>query len=387
VPVERLDRDGPVAPNASLLMPTRLLPFSFEGLPHLPAAALARGRLLARAVAGRGHAATGEAPHSWTAAVRGVGRLTVRLAAVDLVPWEAGETAGSGATRCRLALVRDGLRARLSMDPFFALALVRGVLGAPAPTVVRPLAGFERGVLGALVASALAGSGSGVTVAWEDVAMSGESVALNLIVKAWELTSPVRVDLPLPWLLDTRGALDEATASLLETQLTIELGRTELDREPWAGAEAGDAVLFAGLSPPAPDAAWPCWLRVGAQVAPGEVTADGKVRCRGPFTPNSEAAMNDDDHDDPGTAGAPARTPVAASAVLAEAPVEIVAEISRIAVRGDELLGLTRGAVLALGPRRPDVVSLRVGGREWARGELVTIDDQLGVRITELRRR
>jgi len=75
------------------------------------------------------------------------------------------------------------------------------------------------------------------------------------------------------------------------------------------------------------------------------------------------------------------------AALLAEAQVEIVAELGRIVVRGDELLGLTRGGILALGPRRPDVVSLRVGGREWARGELVTIEDQLGVRITELRPR
>ena len=69
--------------------------------------------------------------------------------------------------------------------------------------------------------------------------------------------------------------------------------------------------------------------------------------------------------------------------VLAAAPVEVVAELGRIVLRGDEILGLERGTVLPLGHqgRRIDLV---VGGRPWARGELVNIDGELGVRITEL---
>jgi flagellar motor switch/type III secretory pathway protein FliN len=77
-------------------------------------------------------------------------------------------------------------------------------------------------------------------------------------------------------------------------------------------------------------------------------------------------------------------SPQPGAAVLAEAPVEVVAELGRISLRGDELLGLIRGSVLSIGPRRPEVVTLRVAGRPWATGELVTLDDQLGVRILEL---
>jgi len=69
---------------------------------------------------------------------------------------------------------------------------------------------------------------------------------------------------------------------------------------------------------------------------------------------------------------------------VAGAPVEIVAELGRLTVRGDELAGLLEGCVLSLGPRRPAAVRLCVGGRLWALGELVAIDDELGVRITEL---
>ena len=70
--------------------------------------------------------------------------------------------------------------------------------------------------------------------------------------------------------------------------------------------------------------------------------------------------------------------------VLATAPVEVVAEIGRFTLRGDELAGLLAGGVLSLGPRRTDAIQLRVGGQPWAVGELVSVGDELGVRLLRL---
>jgi flagellar motor switch/type III secretory pathway protein FliN len=81
---------------------------------------------------------------------------------------------------------------------------------------------------------------------------------------------------------------------------------------------------------------------------------------------------------------APQKDAERAARLLAAAPVEIVAEIGRVTLRGDELLGMLRGSVVSIGPRRPDLVTLRVGGRAWARGELCNLDGALGVRLTEL---
>ena len=72
-----------------------------------------------------------------------------------------------------------------------------------------------------------------------------------------------------------------------------------------------------------------------------------------------------------------------ATTVLAAASIEVVAELGRITLRGDELLGLAPGAVLAMGLGRTDV-SLRVGGEVWADGEIVDIDGELGVRVTRV---
>jgi flagellar motor switch/type III secretory pathway protein FliN len=70
--------------------------------------------------------------------------------------------------------------------------------------------------------------------------------------------------------------------------------------------------------------------------------------------------------------------------VLASAPIEVVAEIGRVEIRADELLGLRPGAVLTIGALGPSSVDLTAGGRLWARGELVNVDGQLGVRLNEL---
>ena len=73
-------------------------------------------------------------------------------------------------------------------------------------------------------------------------------------------------------------------------------------------------------------------------------------------------------------------------AVLAAAPVEVVAEVGRLVLRGDELAGLGPGTVLTVGRMGASPVALRVGGEVWAEGELVDVEGELGVRVTTLRR-
>jgi len=75
-----------------------------------------------------------------------------------------------------------------------------------------------------------------------------------------------------------------------------------------------------------------------------------------------------------------------ATTVLAAASIEVVAELGRVSLRGDELLGLAPGAVLAMGMGRTGIY-LRVSGEVWAEGEIVDIDGELGVRVTRLANR
>ena len=77
---------------------------------------------------------------------------------------------------------------------------------------------------------------------------------------------------------------------------------------------------------------------------------------------------------------------VDAAAVLAAAPIEVVAELGRFVLRGEEIAGLGPGAVLTLGRAGASPVALRVGDEIWAEGELVDVDGELGVRVTTARR-
>jgi flagellar motor switch/type III secretory pathway protein FliN len=73
-----------------------------------------------------------------------------------------------------------------------------------------------------------------------------------------------------------------------------------------------------------------------------------------------------------------------ATAALAAAPIEVTAELARLTLRGEELLGLAPGVVLTVGAERVRAVVLRAGGEIWAEGELVDVEGELGVRVTRL---
>src|SRR5262249_34688995 len=145
-------------------------------------------------------------------------------------------------------------------------------------------------------------------------------------------------------------------------------------------AGVGDAVVFDDARPSAfaPDVPWKGRLRIGGHFAEIAIEVGGKLSLAGGFSPlqQGEGGMS--------VSGSDSATDV--TAVLAAASIEVVAELGRVSLRGEEVLGLAPGAVLALGARR-DRVSLRVGGEVWADGEIVDVDGELGVRVTRLTNR
>jgi flagellar motor switch protein FliN len=353
----------------------QLQPFAFEGLPNLPASAVGRSRSAARAVASFSRLRNVSA--------RGIGKVVLGLERIDPSPWR-GEAAGA-LPESAFSLVRDdNTWACLTVERFFALALVRAALGAPSPPVLRPLSPAERGVLGAMVATVLHASGSGrVRLSLERARRpERDFVGLNLSIRTASLNGVALLEVPVGWLPSVAATLPDEAAFLLETEMRIELGRVSLPAAAWATAEVGDAVVFEGVSSPKDDSPWSCELAIGAHRAPAQLSPGGDLRLDKAFTPGAEpweAAVSAGDKG----GGEPAPNQ---AALLASAPVEVVAEIGRVPMRGDEVMGLASGTVVALGERRRDLVTLRVGGRPWARGELVNVDDQLGVRITELLR-
>ena len=87
-----------------------------------------------------------------------------------------------------------------------------------------------------------------------------------------------------------------------------------------------------------------------------------------------------------GPVPAAAPHPVSAEelARLHDVPVELAVEIGRTRMTIGDALALGIGSVVTVGRLAGDPVDLLVNGRVIARGEVVAIEEELGLRITEI---
>jgi flagellar motor switch protein FliN len=69
---------------------------------------------------------------------------------------------------------------------------------------------------------------------------------------------------------------------------------------------------------------------------------------------------------------------------LRDVPVDVVVEIGRTRMRIGEALKLTPGSVIGLNRLAGDPVNRLVNGKPIARGEVVVVDEEFGLRVTEV---
>ena len=69
---------------------------------------------------------------------------------------------------------------------------------------------------------------------------------------------------------------------------------------------------------------------------------------------------------------------------LHDVPVELTVEIGRTRMTIGETLGLGPGAIVSLNRLAGEPVDLLVNGTPIARGEVVVIDEEFGLRVTEV---
>ena len=82
----------------------------------------------------------------------------------------------------------------------------------------------------------------------------------------------------------------------------------------------------------------------------------------------------------------PSQGPVADGdlALVLEVPVELAVEIGRTTMTVRETLAIAPGSIIALDRMAGEPVDLLVNGRQIARGEVVAIDEEFGLRVTEV---
>lgn len=71
-------------------------------------------------------------------------------------------------------------------------------------------------------------------------------------------------------------------------------------------------------------------------------------------------------------------------AFLQEIPIELVVELGRTRLTVRELAQLGRDDVIELDRSASQPLDILVGGKVFARGELVVVDDRVALRVTEL---
>jgi flagellar motor switch protein FliN/FliY len=70
---------------------------------------------------------------------------------------------------------------------------------------------------------------------------------------------------------------------------------------------------------------------------------------------------------------------------LGEIPVEVEVELDRRTMTAREVLALEEGSVIGTGRSAGENIDLYVGGVLFGSGEIVVIENTLGVRITDFR--
>src|SRR5215831_7318944 len=83
--------------------------------------------------------------------------------------------------------------------------------------------------------------------------------------------------------------------------------------------------------------------------------------------------------------GSPAeQTQAGDLALVLDVPVEAAVEIGRTTMTIRETLAIAPGSIIALNKLAGEPVDLLVNGRRIARGEVVAIDEEFGLRVTEV---
>ena len=338
-------------------------------------------------------------------------RPSIQALAVET--WPAGSALARPVLGIVGVVIADGVQARsqqmvIELDEQLAGYLVDRALGASAPEPrlsPGPVTDGERGTLAYLAATALKHA-EGFRVVGVVTTTASFAHALGDEASGVLLALPARIELAglegwaRVWIAPSRvdGSRVDASHKPLDPTLMVELslvgGMATLAVADVAALDVGDVVVpehWSARPASMPDAnasagVWQGDARaVSVHGGPAlrlelgpQITFRGLER-----TPPIESQSSIDARE----TGEPGSRNMSASenaVPTAEIPVELSVELGRLAMSVGELSALVPGSVLVSGIPVGQPVTLRAGARVIARGELVVVDGEIGVRISAL---
>ncbi|MBX3222173.1 MAG: FliM/FliN family flagellar motor switch protein [Labilithrix sp.] len=292
--------------------------------------------------------------------------------------------------------------ALVDVEPALAANLVARVLRQRAPKVTdsaRPQSPEVAGALAALLHAALrrahadvplrvVAAGPAPALARDLAAAHGRVATAWLTVVVGADAFDARVSVPLselpaangrrmaPAMLETLVAMGDAPIAIPLVAATCLAGRTTL-----AALRAGDAFMLPSFSLRDAHRALVGPVALVAASAERGIAADLGEDAR--LVLRSERLEHHPwDHDPRAQSGDPMTgEPNPTLEVIEDAPVVVRVELGALEMKAREWALLAPGDVVTLGRKLGDPAILRVGGVEVARGELVQVDGEYGVRI------
>ena len=365
--------------------PPTIRPYPWSALPTVPREAASALRDARRAVA---------AAIDATKIGRALSEITgtpaaLRIADIELVTHEAPSF---GSTSVMLGTLDDTVRVHLEIDTELARVIVARTLGRPLK-LGHPHVALGPEVEGALLAivlevarrahgrvTTLVPAGHGVwqrdpgdrrLVIRAAVGLDRNAYAVRATLDLRKTTPPaptsahtllsslgdLPIALPLAAAVSLVRASDIFAMAPGDVWMPGDGWTARLDRE--SGRLVGEAVL----APPA--AARGIAVKLGDG---GEIVVVGEKT----ILLDAENAMQ-----------SPNQGETATSDVVLDAPLVVRVEVGAVTLSAAEWASIAPGDIIAVGRRVNDPVILRIAGAEVARGELVDIEGEIGVRIRE----
>lgn len=197
----------------------------------------------------------------------------------------------------------------------------------------------------------------------------------------------VQLGVPEPPSLAAEAARWERCERLrmIPVDLAIEAGYGFLPVSSVLALQPKDIVILDHFGP-RPVTGGPVALRLSGGIFPGFLDGAG-VTIMAPFHLRAEsmADTKEEEATISTTSGEKAaQTSFPSESLLRDLPVQIVCEIGRVTLSAREILELKPGSVVQVGRPLAGPVDLTAGGRVIARGELVDVEGELGVRLSEI---